>query len=400
MPVFSAPSRFDPEEIGTIAALNLEAAGTAAVRELHGSLPRSVVGSGRISYSLPDLDPDGLSRYVASAHRHGIEFNHLLNAPCMGNREFTCDGIRELDRLLDLLSSAGVDWVTVTIPFLVEFIRRRGYPLKVNASVIARIDDIPKARLFRDLGAQRITLSTDINRDFDMLHAIRREISLPLELLVNSACLPDCPFAFPHYAFVGHHSQMEPADPSLALPFEYYLARCHLIRLDRRELLLRRGFIRPEDIARYEAIGIDLFKIQGRDLPSGSVRTAVAAYLSGRFDGNLSVLLGEVAHDDPAPIFTIDNRALDGFLDRFQDRGCSRRLGCEGCSHCAEATERALRIDESAAAAYRERAGRKTEITFGIDRLVEERFRSGIEKLLGCRSPGTPPAGSPPRKGD
>jgi hypothetical protein len=30
-----------------------------------------------------------LARYVAAIHRHGLEFNYLLNAACLGNQEWS-----------------------------------------------------------------------------------------------------------------------------------------------------------------------------------------------------------------------------------------------------------------------------------------------------------------------
>jgi hypothetical protein len=38
---------------------------------------------------------------VDRVHEAGMEFNYLLNASCMGNREFTRAGQRALDEILD-----------------------------------------------------------------------------------------------------------------------------------------------------------------------------------------------------------------------------------------------------------------------------------------------------------
>ena len=40
----------------------------------------------------------------------------------------------------------------------------------------------------------------------------------------------------------------------------------------------------------------------------------------------------------------IDNRALDGFMDRFKEKGC-QDVDCESCRYCHEWAEKAVRID-------------------------------------------------------
>lgn len=47
---------------------------------------------------------------------------------------------------------------------------------------------------------------------------------------------------------------------------------------------------------------------------------------------------------DDAPVY-VDNRALDGFIDRFLEQGC-RGLDCEACRYCHRWAARAVRIDE------------------------------------------------------
>jgi hypothetical protein len=50
------------------------------------------------------------------------------------------------------------------------------------------------------------------------------------------------------------------------------------------------------------------------------------------------------------PVF-VDNRSLDGFIERFRETGC-RDVDCGECRWCHEFAAKAVRVD----AAYRERA--------------------------------------------
>jgi hypothetical protein len=45
----------------------------------------------------------------------------------------------------------------------------------------------------------------------------------------------------------------------------------------------------------------------------------------------------------PNPVH-IDNRALDGFIDRFRTIGC-QELDCDACRYCHEWADRAVTID-------------------------------------------------------
>jgi hypothetical protein len=60
---------------------------------------------------------------------------------------------------------------------------------------------------------------------------------------------------------------------------------------------------------------------------------------------------------DGPPAVYVDNRSLDGFLERFREEGC-RDVDCGECRWCHRFAERAVRVDEGqrakALAAYEE----------------------------------------------
>jgi hypothetical protein len=45
-----------------------------------------------------------------------------------------------------------------------------------------------------------------------------------------------------------------------------------------------------------------------------------------------------------APPVVVDNRALDGFIERFREKGC-RDVECEACRWCHDFAAKAVRID-------------------------------------------------------
>jgi collagenase-like PrtC family protease len=158
---------------------------------------------------------------------------------------------------------------------------------------------------------------------------------------------------------------------------------------------VRANWIRPEDTAIYEELGIDNFKIVERNTPTRELLRRVEAYASRRYDGNLLDLVlpfqyPEEAYDSraardaysvrravkyffkPGQVnvakvpklgrlgktmgllyprrgeskLHLDNRKMDGFIDRFLARSCID-VDCESCRHCHRYAEKALTIDDA-----------------------------------------------------
>jgi hypothetical protein len=155
---------------------------------------------------------------------------------------------------------------------------------------------------------------------------------------------------------------------------------------------LRSEWIRPEDLHLYEGLGYDRFKIAERDLPTSLMTARVKAYAERRYEGNLldlvqpygfngvkesdrgnrrgfawllryffrpalanpvrmlllkrlADLLSMTRAEEGDPLVHIDNRALDGFMERFRERGC-REEDCGECRWCHEFAGKSVRMDE------------------------------------------------------
>lgn len=119
------------------------------VWELFGKLPADALGGGRASYMLSAVSKRALAVHVREARRHGIRFNYLLNAACLDNREWTRKGQRQIRRLLDWLAELEIDAVTVSLPYLLELIKRCYPQLRVTVGVFAGVDHVQKGKALR-----------------------------------------------------------------------------------------------------------------------------------------------------------------------------------------------------------------------------------------------------------
>jgi len=362
---YSIPTNFQPDLILALAGL--------PVAELYGQLPRDFVGGGRASSIIGPVSRRQLRRHIQEAHRAGFRFNYTLNAISMANREWSILGQWQLARLVEFLVDCDVDKVTVSLPYLLQYIKRRAPGLKVSVSTQVGVATPDKARRWQDLGADGITLSVvDVNRDFDTLRAIRRAVSIRLQLIANLLCLQGCPATAPHASLTAHASQTGMS----RFVVDYCTISCDHHRLSHPEEIIRAGWIRPEDQGIYTDLGIHQLKLVSRGMRTDALVPIVQAYASKQSPANLMDLFPSpdkchslthpgllhlarhFGHPHRANLFRLrkmkglsrarqiylDSGRLEGFLQPFLEGRC-KRLTCEECGHCTEVARRTVRFD-------------------------------------------------------
>ncbi|MCP4542913.1 MAG: peptidase U32 [Chloroflexi bacterium] len=353
------------------------------VHEVYGKLPYDVVGGGRPTYMSTPLSQRALGEYVAAVHHQGIEFNYLLNAACLGNQEWTGAFQKRLNRLLDWLTEIEVDTITIVLPYLLQIIKKRYPHFKVKVGIYAQVDTVKRAQYWEDLGVDGINLeSFSINRDFEKLARIRETVGCELILIANHFCQPNCPFQIQHQNGFAHAS-----GTNRRFLIDYPLLQCNFRRLSDPTRLISSGWIRPQDLHHYEAIGYHTFKLIERNIPSKALLKRTQAYAQRQFDGNLAELLFSWGFKSHPPRFSwfhllrtfgprhirptqyglvkkflqlqgiffthtqeqlpvvIDSSAIpDDFIEHFQSDDCCDR-DCAQCGYCTRVAEKAIHID-------------------------------------------------------
>lgn len=358
------------------------------VAELFGKLTADVTGGGRASAALPRITGRNLRNQIKKTREYGIEYNYLLNSSCLNNTEWTSAGQKKIRFLLDWLTEAGVTSVTVSVPYLLEMIKKRYPGLQVSISVQAGVDSPERAEYWEDLGADQITLSfVDINRNFEKLRAVRNKVSCRLQLIANLMCLQGCPFYKYHSNINAHASQKKHSSKYFLI--DYCFLKCSHMKLKEPVRMIRSGWIRPEDVKYYADIGIDRIKLVDRAMSTEDIARVVGAYTSEKYEGNLLDLFSSPNRNVSAyrsrmfnrlkyflkprkvnifrflsarnlfeknPVY-IDNGKLNGFIEHFFHGRCSGSE-CDECGYCKETADRALYIPED----YRERVLKKYEM--------------------------------------
>ena len=350
------------------------------VNEVYGKFPSDFVGGGRPSYMGTPLSERALRDYVALLDRHRIAFNYLLNSACIGNREWTRRWQKRLMRFLEKLQRWGIRRLTVSTPFLLEAIKARFPDFFIKVGIFAQIDTAARARFWEDLGADGLTLeSFSINRDFRRLAAIRQSVRCGLQLIANHVCLLNCPLQTYHQNGFAHAS-----DETSTLFIDYCFLRCSRLRLTDPSQFIKAAWIRPEDLAVYEAMGYTTFKLLERGIPSAELLRRVKAYSERRFSGNLAELLLSYGFKEPirkeslwtlrhfwkprqanplrlkvlldlarlqgmlsplpeCPIRVDTQQIPENFLEGFRDRDCAS-MDCQDCGYCERIAAQAVSI--------------------------------------------------------
>lgn len=358
------------------------------VFELYGKLPADIIGGGRASFMLAPTSRRALKRHVVACRQAGLGFNYLLNASCLDNREYTRTGQRRIRRLLAWLDDIGVTALTVASPFLLRLVKTAYPGFEVRVSVFAAVNDTRRVRYWEELGADRITLdSIQCNREFALLREIRLAVNCRLELLASNSCLQSCPLERYHCNVLSHASQR--GRPARRGVIDWCLLWCSYKKILDPVNYIRADWIRPEDVVHYEHLGYEEFKLTERNAPTDVLVLRARAYHQRRYDGNLLDLVqpygfqssgrkpprrgpgwaarhflqlggvrwralprlyelarqrGLLGSAGGSPV-NIDNRALDGFMQRFVTEGCRER-DCDDCRYCHAWADKVVQIDE------------------------------------------------------
>src|SRR5579875_56877 len=357
------PSRFELELLEALAPLQER---TGRIYEVYGALTRSRLGSGRPARRVSQVGGEpsfaDLKRFAERAHALGIRVNYLMNGALIDLREYDRAGQQALIAQLEQIAEAGVDMVTVAVPYLIEAVRAAAPELPVSVSVIAGVESPQALRHLEALGATRVQVAEDANRDFELLGALSAGAQAELSLIVNNGCLRCCGFRRYHDVLCTQASQERDGTERY---IDYPLLRCSALRARDPVQLLRSPWIRPEDLSFYhERFGIELFKIAGRQLPTERIVRIATAYAELRHEGNFIDLLAtpavdfrrhpmtaEIAQQRGAercapPALDVANARLGRLTAAIHARGgCALARDCESCRVCDEMAPRLIGAD-------------------------------------------------------
>jgi hypothetical protein len=266
--------------------------------------------SGRIKKELvPKLI---FNKHITKLLNNDIEFNYLLNS---NNLEHYLSIPNKVKDKLKQLRDLNVKFLTVFSPVIQDFVLSLGFDnfKFVNSLVGSEIDTFLKVKQLEKLRYDRIILTENINRDFITLEHLRKSTNLPLELHLNLRCARDCLIRQDH--FTKFHVNCK----------KYCIAQHSILNF------LNSPHIYPFELSKYKEVGINFYKLNGRDRNYEDMLDIIHDYITEiRIDSNL---LNDDYRFQETTLKYIDNIYLKDFFNFFKTgSGCSRQ--CNTCKIC------------------------------------------------------------------
>lgn len=294
------------------------------------SSARSVVEASAREEMLEEL------RYIRSL---GIPLTLLYNANCYADGAVSSGFQKEILKTVEEMETAvGIGNLTTTSPFVARVVKKAFPEIRICASVNMWIGT---EQAMRFLGEEfdGYYLQRELNRDFRRIRQLSdwcRKNSKELRLLANSGCLYTCPFHTFHDNLVAHEAGASRLDNVMSRqPSPCWDLMYGLSDEEAAAVFLQESWIRPQDIAQYEPYFTEI-KLATR--MHGSPRRVVAAYVRGKFSGNLFDLT------EPSYSRRFSRHVLDAtkFPEDWFARTSSCSRNCESCGYCRSVAGQAL----------------------------------------------------------
>lgn len=272
------------------------------------------ITSGRYQHSKSEQE---LEKIVESVHDKNARLAVTLNSPCNVPPLSEKQWWKNIKKYLKQLESIGVDTIVVAHPFIMS-IAKENTNLSVAASIICDVNTPRGALYYEEMGADIIVPSSSINYELDQLKKIKANLKkAKLALLVNEACLGNCPWRRFHQNALAHADRK-------GYDLDYAMSCTNLYEKN-PYMMLTNNVVRPEDLKKYEGI-TDLFKLVGRTIDEETLLKMIHAYSTESYHGNLV----EIVDKGFSEFINLPNDQLDSLFE--QKSNCIKN--CQNCSKC------------------------------------------------------------------
>lgn len=312
-----------------------------SVAWVSGRLTKDRIGScNTYPANLRRINNNQIKMHIDKVHRKGLKFNYIINSTCMGDIEYTPQGMKGITDQIKWLINLGVDGVTVSHPFLPKIIRNYSKNIRIGLDISFMFswckyqDDY-----FNNPHVNWIILPTALNRDMIFLKELSKRIKYAPWLVVNSGCLYQCPFVFEHANYLSHISN----GTSPFIDTNYFHLHCRKLAEDKPHYILGSRWIRPEDLKKYEEMGYQDFVILQNSPSSEEILKIATSYSNRNHEGNLLDILSwmgkkNLPSNNRDKDVYLDNKRMDKFIADFPSINCAGCF-CDECGYCISAAK-------------------------------------------------------------
>ncbi|MBI5416369.1 hypothetical protein HZA55_00240 [Candidatus Poribacteria bacterium] len=279
-------------------------------------------------FALTKERAEELSEKVSLAHTAGWSFNYIFDVVCLGNTEFARLNHNKILSHLKFAEEIGVDYITLSIPYLIEMVIAKFKGLTPIVSMHSDLDCIQRIRFYEKMGVHEFVIPPDQNRDLIFLKNLKK-LQSSFHLVLNSTCIYACPYKRSHSNSLAHAKNNEEKN-KVEISFR---DKCKKFKL-REEEFIKVRWIRPEDISFYTEMGFTDFHIIGSNVEFAWLNYIVKAYDKKSFNGNLLMLLNSKIDSD-FKLYVNNHKFPKDFLEKFLKIKCNA-TNCNECRYCSE----------------------------------------------------------------
>lgn len=227
---------------------------------------------------------------IESAKKYNLEVIYLLNSP----RPLSLDSIilekqlEKLDELIKKLKSAGCYSLRVSNTMLLGYLLDNYPDMNYLSSTSFEWTQKKQYKNFIETYPQikQIVPSFNVNKDFKLLKNLRQTYpNIEVEVMVNEGCIAGCPFRLDHNSSLIPFNNVNRFENNMNLNSSYFLNMCANIQnANLFEYLCTSNIIHPWEIKEYSKIGINKFKLVGRnsfEFANGKYFVSYFVYLLG-----------------------------------------------------------------------------------------------------------------------
>ena len=270
---FSVPMPFLKEEIDQLVEINKKIQ-KSQITNLYFNLPTTCPMATAFeqnrNFATQTPDFEYWKYLMAYSVEKGFDFIYLINSPRRLDIERP-EFLKELDKLhklLEELQKIGVNKLRVSNPKLLTYLSQHYNKFILYASTSFEYKTIKEYQNFMALHptVKQIVPSHDLNKNFRLLENLRKSFpDIGIEMLVNEGCLGGCPHRLEH----SREIRLVPfcsANGDFTLSNKYCISSCR--NLSKRNDILymcKSNYINPWEIEEYAKIGINNFKLVGRE---------------------------------------------------------------------------------------------------------------------------------------
>ena len=362
---FSAPMAYTVEDIDRLLDIN-NGIEKSRITSLYACLPSNCelfTGFEQSrNFNFKHNNFEYWKKLISYSLEKGCDFIYLLNSPRpldITNPNFT-NQLERLEKLLTELKTIGVNKLRVASVQLMTYIGKHYKDFNVLASTSLEYKTIWEYQNLIHFHPEirQIVPSHDVNKNFKMLSNLRNSYpNIEIELMVNEGCLQGCPNRTLHETIDVDVLSIINNEESLSSLYCTSICNDIMHKYPIKSLVIG-NLIFPWDISEYSKIGINKFKLVGRDGYLDNFQYYIKSYklyLKGidNIKNMNKFLLSDIAHHLSSNnhilryLYIKDYKKYLPDIKYFKKYGhlCASRCGVE-CRYCYKCAEKIQKVFE------------------------------------------------------